>query len=298
MLTQLFGNYLLNEKLLKPEQLKNLLDLQKSIHVRLGELAVNSGFMTKDSVNEVHKTQYRIDKKFGELSIDMSLLNEEQLELLLFEQESKDMLVRQAILDKNYMTLTEFEQALDNYKMSYSISNEDFNFLINENLDEIIDKFYNFDSCSYGAVYKKYFSLLLKNIIRFVASDFRPIEIMPIEEYEFNYIASQKINGDFELYICISADQKTLLEFAKRYTEENLDENDRYTQESIGEFLNLVNGIFIVNMSENNTELQLNPQEMHSKGVLTNLTEAYRIPIVFSFGKVDFIISKSTPIIE
>lgn len=298
MLTQLFGNYLLNEKFLKPDQLKNLLNLQKSIHARLGELAVNSGFMTKYNVDEVHKMQYRIDKKFGELSIDMNLLNEEQLELLLFEQESKDMLVRQAILDKNYMTLVEFEQALSNYKMSYSISDEDFNFLINGSLDKIIDKFYNFNNCSYGAIYKKYFSLLLKNIIRFVDSDFRPIEIISIDEYEFNYIASQKINGDFKLYVCISAEQQTLPEFAKRYTEEDLNENDGYAQESIGEFLNLVNGIFIVNMSENNIELQLNPQEVHSKGTLTNLTEAYRIPIVFSFGKVDFIISKSTPIIE
>ncbi|NMM61828.1 chemotaxis protein CheX [Clostridium sp. P21] len=297
MLTQLFGNYLLNEKLLNPDQLKHVLDLQKSIHVKLGELAVNSGFMTDDNVNEVNNMQYKINKKFGELSIEMSLLNEEQLELLLFKQESKDMLVRQAILDKNYMTLSQFEEALSNYKMSYSITDQDFNFLINENLDEIMDKFYTFNNCSYGALYKKYFSLLLKNVIRFVDSDFRPLEIKPITKYDFKYIASQNISGDFELCSCISADEQTLIKFAQKYAQEDFTVNDEYVQESIGEFLNLANGIFIVNMSENNIELELSPQELHVNDSLIDLIEGYCIPIVFSFGKVDFIISRSDSII-
>ena len=52
MFTQLFGSYLLNKKLITAEQLKDALDYQKTVHLKLGVMAVNSGFMTAENVNE------------------------------------------------------------------------------------------------------------------------------------------------------------------------------------------------------------------------------------------------------
>jgi hypothetical protein len=297
MFTQLLGNYLLNEKLLTPEQLNDVLDFQKSVHVKLGVMAVNSGFMTGDDVNKVHKMQSKVDKKFGELAIEMGFLNEEQLEILLSTQKSGHLLIGQSILDKNYMTLVQFEEALNNYKRAYSITNKQFNSLINEDLDEVINTFYNFDNCTESDLYKNYFSLLIRNVIRFIDSDFKPLEIIPINSYKFECLASQETKGNFKLCSCISADEKTFIQFASKYAREDLKLNDEYTQASVGEFLNLVNGIFIVNMSNDNIELELNPQTIHLGKSLTGLSEAYCIPVEFSFGKIDFIISKSSPVI-
>lgn len=53
MFTQLFGSYLLNKKYVTRDQLKAALDFQKSLHVKLGVMAINAGYMASEQVNEI-----------------------------------------------------------------------------------------------------------------------------------------------------------------------------------------------------------------------------------------------------
>ena len=57
MFTQFFGNYLLNQRLVSPEQLTEALELQKTTRLKLGVLAINAGYMTAAQVDEVHNAQ-------------------------------------------------------------------------------------------------------------------------------------------------------------------------------------------------------------------------------------------------
>lgn len=292
MFTQLFGNYLLNKKLITSEQLKDALDLQKSVHVKLGVMAVNSGFMSADDVNKVHKMQLKIDKKFGELAIEMGFLDEEKLQILLSTQKSENLLLGQAIVDRNYMSLEEFEKALDNYKKDYSITNEQLKLIQDGDVDEVINAFYDFNKSSQSEAYKSYFSLLIRNIIRFIDNDFKLLDIAPIKSYKLDWVASQEVMGELKLHTYITADEEAFINFASKYADEDYKVNDEYVKSSVGEFLNLVNGLFLVNMSSNNIELELTPQEVYHEKDLKELDEAFCIPLVFSFGRIDFIISR------
>ncbi|MCX8128810.1 MAG: chemotaxis protein CheX [Clostridia bacterium] len=297
MFTQFFGSYLLNKKLVTPEQLKDALDYQKNVHLKLGVMAVNSGYMSAADVSAVHGMQAKVDKKFGELAIEMGFLDEEKLKVLLSTQKSGHLLLGQAMVDKGYMTLEKFSEALDDYKKDYSLTNEQFNSLQNEDIDEIVNTFYSFDNSDESKVYKGYFALLIRNIIRFIDADFRPLNPISVNEYKFDWMAAQEIKGEASLYTCIAADQKTFIAFAGRYADEAYTENDEYVQAAVGEFLNLINGLFLVNMSNDDIELELEPQYVSSGKNLTKLTEAFCIPVEFSFGRIDFIISKSIPVI-
>ena len=93
---------------------------------------------------KVHKMQSKVDKKFGELAIEMGFLDEEKLEILLNTQKSDYLLLGQALIENEYLTLEQFEEALNNYKKDYNLTDEKFNSLQNENIDEIIDTFYTF----------------------------------------------------------------------------------------------------------------------------------------------------------
>lgn len=291
MFTQLFGSYLLNKNLITAEQLKYSLDYQKNVHLKLGVLAVNSGFMTAENVNKVHSMQSRVDKKFGELAIELGFLDEEKLNILLNTQKSDYLLLGQALIEKEYMTLEQFGEALNNYKKDYSLTDEKFNLLQNENIDEIIDTFYNFDSSPECSTYKNYISLFIRNIIRFIDADFRPLEITPINDYKLQWGVSQEIIGETKLNTYIAADEESFINFAGRYAKDNYSNNDEYVQAAVGEFLNLVNGLYLVNMSNNDVELELNPQNVLSEANLTDLSEAFCIPIDFSFGRINIIIS-------
>ena len=53
MFSQLFGEYLVSEEVLTPEQLREVLDEQATAKVRLGTIAIANGYMTQ---NETEKS--------------------------------------------------------------------------------------------------------------------------------------------------------------------------------------------------------------------------------------------------
>lgn len=292
MFTQLFGSYLLNKKFITSEQLKDALDYQKTVHVKLGVMAVNSGFMTAEKVNKVHMMQSKKDRKFGELAIEMGFLDEEKLNILLNTQKSDYLLLGQALIEKKYMTLEQFDEALNRYKTENSLTDEKFNLLQSENIDELINTLYNFNNSHESITYKNYISLFIRNIIRFIDTDFKLMDISTIDKYNLQWGVSQKITGKVEFNTYIAADEMAFVDFGGKYAKEAYTINDEYAQAAVGEFLNLVNGVYLVNMSNSDIELELTPQKVMSETILTNLSEAFCIPIVFSFGRIDIIVSK------
>ena len=52
MYSQYFGNYLLKKGTIKPGQLADALEYQRSVHLKLGVIAVNAGYMTPAQVQD------------------------------------------------------------------------------------------------------------------------------------------------------------------------------------------------------------------------------------------------------
>ncbi len=291
MFTQLFGSYLLHEKLVTPEQLNQALDYQKKIHVKLGVLAINLGFMTANEVDRVHNLQSIADKKFGEIAIQINLLDEEKLNILLSTQKSGHVLLGQAMIDKGYMTLEKYEEALNNYKRDYCLTDDQFKLIQNGDIDEIVNTFYKLDGVKNEKICKEYIAIFIRNIIRFIGNDFK-ISNISKKEYDEStnckWFATQNIFGDVKLFTSISAQEKPLLAFTERYAEETLEEVDEYAKSSFGEFLNLVNGLFIVNMSNDGVEMELTPQIITNEINEEYISQAFSISFDFPFGVVDF----------
>lgn len=72
----------------------------------------------------------------------------------------------------------------------------------------------------------------------------------------------QEIHGDYAINTYISMDLDTAISFATRYVHEQFHSYDEYVQASLEDFVNLQNGLFIVNVSNtSNTELTLGAPE-------------------------------------
>ena len=291
MFTQFFGNYLLHQQLVSPEHLSEVLQTMKTTRLKLGVLAINAGFMTAAQVEKAHNEQQRVDKRIGDVMVDMGFLTKDQVESLFQTQPAGHLLLGQALVDNGYMTNTQFEQALNSYKQENSISENDFNDGSDEAAARLVKHFYNFSGGTNSAYMTNYVSLLFKNLIRFIGDDFTPMDAKPVSD-EISNCVVQRIEGGLSAITIIDADTSAMIEFASRFAKEELTDDDEYTQACVSEFINLHNGLFAVNMSnDTGVELKLEPQCYYDNMDISELKNACVIPVCFSFGVVNFIVS-------
>lgn len=100
MFTQFFGNYLLNQKLVTPEQLVDALQEKQNTRMKLGVLAINAGYMTASQVERVHELQSKMDKRIGDIAVELGYMTEDQVMELLHAQPLGYLLLGQALVDK------------------------------------------------------------------------------------------------------------------------------------------------------------------------------------------------------
>lgn len=260
MFSQYFGHYLLNRGLITNEQLQDVLEYQEAVHVKFGVIAVDKGLMTSNQVNEVHEKQKQMDKRFGEIAIELGYLTEEQVEELISHQKQGHLYLAQALIDRGYMTMDEFSSALNDYKKEYSLSTEKFEEIQSGNIDALVENILTKDHKEIREQYGDYISLFAKNMIRFIDRQ-TFLKISNEEVHHSKWFVSQEITGSAPLFTAIAADDQSLLHIASNYAEENLTEIDELAKDAFSEFLNLHNGIYLVNMSNWGTELSMNPQK-------------------------------------
>lgn len=293
MFTQFFGNYLLNEKLITPEQLVDGLQEKANTRLKLGILAINSGYMTSDQVDRVHEMQTRIDKRFGDISIELGYMTENQVNELLKAQQLGYLLLGQALVDKSYLSNSDFESAISCYKDKYSLTDEDIEIAKNEKISEMIDAFFSIQGEN-KSLYSDYIELLINNLVRFIGDDFTILDPVNFEDPNKNlYKVTQDIEGkEFNAYTSLFGSQAVIIEFASRFIQEPLIEINDYTEAATCDFLNLHNGLFTVNTSnEKGIELKLTPPFFSKNRIDIENKEILVLPVFFTFGTVNFLIT-------
>ena len=63
-----------------------------------------------------------------------------------------------------------------------------------------------------------------------------------------NHVVSQRMSGDVSMVGGILAEDKVFLELARRYSHEKLDSVDLLAIDCVGEFLNVMTGLFAVEL--------------------------------------------------
>jgi CheY-specific phosphatase CheX len=289
MFSQYFGQYLLKKEYLTTEQLKTALEYQQSVRLKLGVLAVNAGYMNSQQAKLVHEMQSKFDKRFGELAVESGYLKEEQVEELLSSQSFGYLLLAQALIDKNYITLEKFEESIHEYKKEYNISEGQFLALQSDDVDEIINVYVNVEDDKAGLEIKHYISLFMRNIIRFIDSEVYTNEIVKVEEYQTKCAVSQKIKNSISLQTYINAEENVFVKLASRFAEEELSSVDEMAKDSVGEFLNLNNGLYLVGMSNMGIELDMESQLVVFE---KTISASYVLPIELPFGKIELILCR------
>lgn len=287
MFSQYFGQYLLNRELISREQLTIALNDQQSVHVKFGVIAVDEGFMTASQVEEVHEKQKQVDKRFGEIAIDFGYLTTNQVEALVANQKQNHLFLAQAIIDRAYMTIEQFGEALKAYKKEHSLSNDRFEAMKRGNIELLVENI--LEGQDEKERYGEYLSLFAKNMIRFI-DDHVYIEVAGQEVTQPDaWVIHQEISGKSPLFTGMTMTDEVLLQIASIHAEEELTEVDELAQASVCEFLNLHNGIYLVNMSNMGIELAMKPQEIHRSAKVTG--EVFIVTVHTSKGSFQLFLS-------
>lgn len=292
MFSQYFGHYLLNNGLLTSEQLHTALQLQQTTHVKFGVIAVDEGLLTSAQVEEIHEKQKQQDKRFGEIAVDLGYLSNEQVEEMLTAQKKNHLLLAQAIVDQNYMTIDAFSNALTDYKNLHSLSDEKFAAIKDGNIEAMIESLLQLNE-EEKQCYSDYLSLFVKNIIRFIDGQVFVEISSEQDELRAEWLVSQEIKGKVPLYTAFALEESVFLQIASIYAEEELTEANELAQASVSEFLNLHNGIYLVNMSNKGIELDMDPQKIEKNAVISTPPAAgLTVDVHTSKGKFHLVISK------
>ncbi|MBS4175590.1 hypothetical protein [Bacillus sp. FJAT-49736] len=289
MFNQYFGQYLLNRAFITREQLMDALDLQNKVYVKFGVLAVDEGYMTSFQVEEVHEKQKQVDKRFGEVAVDCGYLTNEQVEVLVSKQKQNHLFLAQALVDRGYMTIEQFELALRDYKKENSLTDTQMEAMKSGNVEELVNHIVDVQDERIRAEYGKYVSLFVKNMIRFIDHQVYIDASSPEVSEQGKWLVYQEITGEHPLFTAMNVSDDVFVFLASKYAEEELAVVDELAKSSVSEFLNLQNGIYLVNMSNSGMELEMKPQEVLENAVVTG--ESFRVTVHTSKGPFQLILS-------
>lgn len=208
---------------------------------RFGEVAIERGYLTEDQVRELLKTQIPDFLLFGQCLVDDGAISYEELQTLVLDYEAENEM--------------------------YDI---DLNIESKEKITQLIERFFLVAEVPITEYSIMYMELMFNNLVRFIGDDFTPLTPIPCDEFPVNYCVSQRIHGKVNCISRVDMEEDVAIAFASRYAKTTFTEFDEYVQASIEDFINLHNGLFMVNMSnEHSIELSLDPPSVDTTEALS-----------------------------
>lgn len=291
MYTQFFGEYLLRHGVVTTEQLMGAITKASSARIKLGTLAMHRGLMTAEEVDECIFLQSREDKRFGEIALERGYLSWEQVEELLRSQGADYLLLGQVMVEDGIFDNKEFEKLVNDYQAESEMYDLDSGFENKDKVRQLISKFFVLAEQPVSEYIIMYLNLLFNNLIRFIGDDFVPMMPEILKEYAGSNIVCQRIEATNTYTAMVDFPSDAALAFASRYAKEEFSEYDEYVAASLEDFLNLHNGLFSVNMSnEYSIECSLEPPYEEASGKVTGKS-IMKLPVVYPFGQVNLLIT-------
>ena len=291
MYTQFFGNYLFSNGYVTKEQLLPALLRQPHEVVRVSTLALYAGYMSAQEIEYIIHIQKEKGRKFSELAMEEGLLTQKQVLELINTKAPDFLMLGQTLIDDGAFTYMEFENILTDYRSQHEFLEMELDEENKNDIQLLIDSFSLIAEAEIPAFGKSYLELLFNNFVHYIGTDFTALPASTCSEFAAEYCVGQSILGDYVVNTYLAMDEASAIAFAGRYSNEIFDRYDEYVAASLEDFLNLHNGLFIVNASnERSNELHIGTIS-HQDDMIIDFEDhpAFLFSIYYPFGMVHFI---------
>ena len=288
MFTNIFGNYLVRKNIITDDEFLSIKMQIDKTRVKLGLIAVSEKLMTEKQAEEVNLKQQMMDKKFGDIAISLGYLNEVQVERLLALQGNEYMRFCQSAVDKNILTLEQIEGALDYYKKENGFTFSDMEDIKSGDVDRVLPLF--LPELPDGP-FVDLLAVTFRCINRLASDDISIKRGYTTSEYRTGAVAMQEIVGDYNVITAFSGDDKGILAIAEAFAKQFFDEVDVNALDSVGEFINISDGLFATAKSQEGMELNLLPPRLSKDPIEIKGSTIVVIPIFINQQPLDWIVS-------
>lgn len=291
MFANIFGDYLVKNGKITKEQFVYVMEEQKKTRVKLGLIAVSEKMITDKQADEINRKQAVMDKRFGDIAVELGYLRPEQVTKLLSLQGNPYMVFIQTITDKGYMLLKDLEDALISFQQENNFSDADIEAIKSGDVDRIIPVYLP----EVPALTKELILVAVRTINRLISTDISIQKAEFVSSYSANAIAMQHMKGDCNVTTGFSGNQYGLagmLAIANTYAGEEFDKLELDALDSISEFINIINGLFATSLSYQRVETELLPPVFAENVVTLNGEKQFCVvPLTIMGNAVSLIVS-------
>lgn len=242
-----FAQYLVNEGIVTRQETKELLREAEQSAPGLAVVALAEGAVSASKLAGLMPFE---KDSFPKLAVAEGLLFASQVEKLKEVRLTDGLRIAEALLDGGKMDFMELGRHL---AACGSVEGSP----IKEAVRQIAEQ--NEELAAEKEVYADFSELFMRSLMRFmdtpaVVSFGDPDD----EEAMFaSHTVSQRLSGSVSFVSGIHAGDKVFVEMARRYSREEIEEADEMAEDSVAEFLNVVNGLFVVDLGKRDLDLDM-----------------------------------------
>ncbi|MBR6451626.1 MAG: chemotaxis protein CheX [Lachnospiraceae bacterium] len=287
MVANIVGAYLVEQNILTQEQLKDALYEMQKTRAKLGLIAVADGILSAEDADLINRKQALQDKRFGDIAVEMGLLDEMQVRKLLEKQGDGYMSFAQVLENMGLMNIEQLEQCLVDFRQENHFTNADIESLKTDDPDKILPLYMPHGSEPYFEIC----GMCLRTLIRFVDRQIYPGRGFYAETLRSDHAALQLAEGAPSMSAGISGTKDSLLPLASIFGKEDFKEMDDYALDAVAEFVNCVNGLYVSEKSREGMKFELMPPEF-STGIEALSSERMLVlPVYIKNRPVDFVVA-------
>lgn len=256
MFANIFGGFLVKNGVITDAQLLKIKEEQAKTRVKLGLIAVAEKLMTSEQADEVNRKQAQMDKRFGDIAVELGYLTDEQVGKLLKLQGNPYMQFMQSITDLGYADLAACEAQVVKFQEAEGMSFEELEVFKSGDVDGI-SAFY---LAALSPEAKALGQVAIRTLNRLISTDLSMAKAYETATAAIdNGLASQNVEGDLPIATGICGSKDGMLVIANTYAGEEFEQVDLDALDSIGEFINIVNGLYATALSNQDIQVELLP---------------------------------------
>lgn len=287
MFSQIFGRFLVEQKMISAEQLNTVVESQKKVRVKLGLIAVSEKLLSQEQADKINRRQALEDKRFGDLAVEMGFLTESQVGRLLQLQGNPYLTFVQAATENEVMTLDEIENAMDLYQRENGFTTTDIEDFKSGDVDRMISLYVRNDN----KLASELVGVTVRTIIRLIDSRIAIDHAYEADCYEFENLAIQSVEGEHAIALGLAGEGKNLLTIAEPFAKEEFTEMDLFAFDSVCEFINCVNGLYASALSQRGVMVDMVPPMYYQSGNIKTNGKLLIVPVYIQNRKIRIVIA-------
>ncbi|WP_156945714.1 chemotaxis protein CheX [Anaerovibrio sp. RM50] len=264
-----FSQYLLNTGVLDSDNIGYV--MPKSAHAvpQLYVLAVQKGLLSEAQVEELAGA----DDPAKTLT-DNKFLSDDQMASLKSDNPDRAACIAQVLLDEKLTDLKALNRC-------FRESDSDEIHPVVDAVKKIVSSYEDLNPV--GEIYGGYAEMLISALQRLMNTDAVVLTDPAEPVIEDSIIVSQSMGGAISVSAAILTNEEAFLEMARRYSSEDFTVIDEMAEDSLAEFVNVINGLYIVEQSGQDVDMDLDTPKI-GRNVCPGASSLVAMRIVTDFG--------------